>query len=208
VCYRAVANRDRRYDSRFVAAVRTTGIYCRPSCPAPLPKPCNLIFFSAPSAAEAAGFRACRRCRPDAPSPIVTWPDTSRVVSRAVRMIAVGSASAMSAKQLSVRLGFSERHLRRLFLKHVGAPPHAVITARRMQRAVELLQDRRLRVIDVALASGFSSLRRFNDVFRSTFSMTPTSARSGRTPQWPGPSRPLTHLLAKSSSSQTRWASG
>jgi AraC family transcriptional regulator of adaptative response / DNA-3-methyladenine glycosylase II len=177
-CYRALASRDRRFEGRFVVAVRTTRVYCRPGCPAPLPKPDNVTFFAHAAAAEEAGFRPCRRCRPELLAGIRRWPDTSRTVTRAVRLIAEGALDGDgSLEDLGARLGVGERHLRRLFAKHLGASPIAVAQTRRVHFARRLLDETTLSVTDVALSAGFSSVRRFNDVFRRTFAVPPTKAR-------------------------------
>jgi AraC family transcriptional regulator, regulatory protein of adaptative response / DNA-3-methyladenine glycosylase II len=180
-CFRAMASRDRRFDGRFVAAVRTTRVYCRPGCPAPLPKPRNVVFFAHAAAAEAAGFRPCRRCRPELSPEVRTCPDTSKTVTRAVRLIAEGALDGDGRlESLGARLGMGGRHLRRLFAKHLGASPIAVAQTRRIHFARRLLDETALSITDVALGSGFSSIRRFNDLFRRTFLMSPSDARSTR----------------------------
>jgi AraC family transcriptional regulator of adaptative response / DNA-3-methyladenine glycosylase II len=178
-CLRAMASRDRRFDGRFVVAVRTTGIYCRPSCPAVLPRPENVRFFTHAAAAGEAGFRACHRCRPEL-SPEIR-PDTSRTVARAVRLITEGALDEDGGiADLATRLGVGDRHLRRLFAKHLGASPIALAQTRRTHFARRLLDETDLSITDVALGAGFSSVRRFNDVFRRTFSMPPSAVRSLR----------------------------
>jgi AraC family transcriptional regulator of adaptative response / DNA-3-methyladenine glycosylase II len=174
-----MASRDRRFEGRFVSAVRTTGVYCRVGCPAPLPKPRNVLFFAHAAAAEEAGFRPCRRCRPEL-SPIVrTWPDTSKTVTRAVRLIAGGALDGHGTlDDLADRLGMGQRQLRRLFAQHLGASPGAVAQSRRVHVARRLLDETALGITEVALSAGFSSIRRFNAVFRRTFGMSPSEARS------------------------------
>jgi AraC family transcriptional regulator of adaptative response / DNA-3-methyladenine glycosylase II len=173
-----MAKRDPRFDGRFVAAVRTTGVYCRPTCPAPLPKRRNVIFFDHLAAAEGAGFRPCRRCRPEVAVSLRAWPDTSRTVMRALRLIAQGALDGQRRPaDLAARLGMGERHLRRLFARHVGTSPAAVARLRRLLNARRLLDETSLPITEVALRSGFASIRRFNDVFRRAFAMSPSLAR-------------------------------
>jgi AraC family transcriptional regulator, regulatory protein of adaptative response / DNA-3-methyladenine glycosylase II len=183
VCFRATASRDRRFEGRFVMAVRTTGVYCRPGCPAPLPKRRNVAFFAHAAAAEEAGFRPCRRCRPELSPMLRIWPDTTRTVTRAIRLIAEGALDGEAKlEDLGTRLGVGERHLRRLFAKHLGASPVAVAQSRRVHLARRLLDETTLSMTNVALSSGFSSVRRFNDVFRRTFSASPSETRAARRP--------------------------
>lgn len=180
-CFRALTSRDRRFEGRFVTAVQTTRVYCRPGCPAPIPKRQNVVFYAHAAAAEEAGYRPCRRCRPELSPELRTWPDTSRTVTRAVRLIAEGALDgAGNIEDLGTRLGLSGRHLRRLFAKHLGASPIAVAQTRRVHLARRLLDETALPITDVALSAGFSSVRRFNDVFRQTFALSPTTARARR----------------------------
>jgi AraC family transcriptional regulator of adaptative response / DNA-3-methyladenine glycosylase II len=186
-CFRAMASRDRRFEGRFVAAVRTTRVYCRPGCPAPLPKPQNVAFFAHAAAAEAAGFRPCRRCRPELSPTISVWPDTSRTVTRAIRLIANGALDGdASVSTLAASLGVGERHLRRLFSRHLGASPIALAQTCKIHLARRLLDETTLSITDIALSAGFSSVRRFNDVFRRTFAFPPSGARSKKTTGTPG----------------------
>lgn len=174
-----MSSRDRRFEGRFVTAVRTTHVYCRPGCPAPLPKRQNVTFFPHAAAAEAAGYRPCRRCRPELSPELRPWPDTSRTVTRAVRLIAGGALDGDGTlDDLVMRLGVGERHLRRLFARHLGASPIALAQTRRVHFARRLLDETSLSMTDIALAAGFSSVRRFNDVFRQTFARSPSEVRT------------------------------
>ena len=180
-CFRAMSSRDRRFEGRFVTAVRTTHVYCRPGCPAPLPKRQNVTFFPHAAAAEAAGYRPCRRCRPELSPELRPWPDTSRTVTRAVRLIAGGALDGEGTlDDLVTRLGVGERHLRRLFARHLGASPIALAQTRRVHFARRLLDETSLSMTDIALAAGFSSVRRFNDLFRRTFGRAPSAVRTNR----------------------------
>jgi len=179
-CYRALATRDRRFDGRFFTGVRSTRIYCRPICPAPTPRRENCVFLACAAAAEAAGFRPCRRCRPEASPGTPAWLGTSATVSRALRLIGDGALDGGGVPELAARLGIGERHLRRLFLAHLGATPVAVASTRRVLFARRLLDETALPVAQVALASGFSSVRRFNEAMRAAFRATPTALRRER----------------------------
>src|SRR5690349_18877331 len=138
-CYRALETRDHRFDGRFFTGVRSTGIYCRPVCPARTPRRERCVFFPSAAAAQEAGYRPCLRCRPEASPGTPAWLGTSAVVSRALRLIAEGALDDADAPALAARLGVGERHLRRLFLRHVGAPPLAVAQTRRLLFAKKLL---------------------------------------------------------------------
>jgi len=186
-CYRALSTRDRRFDGRFFTGVRTTGVYCRPICPAPTPRRRNCVFLPCAAAAEAAGFRPCLRCRPEASPGTPAWLGTSATVSRALRLIDAGALDAGGVPALAERLGIGERHLRRLFLAHLGATPHAVAHTRRVLFARRLLDETRLPIAQVALASGFASVRRFNEAMRGAFRATPSALRRrrGRAPAAP-----------------------
>jgi AraC family transcriptional regulator of adaptative response / DNA-3-methyladenine glycosylase II len=180
-CFRAMTSRDPRFDGRFVVAVPTTRVYCRPSCPAALPKPRNVRFYAHPAAAEEEGFRPCRRCRPELSPDLRTWPDTSRTVARAMRLITEGALDGDGGvASLADRLGVGDRHLRRLFAKHLGASPIAILQTQRIHFARRLLDETTLPITDLALRAGFSSIRRFNDVFRRTFAVAPSRVRSAR----------------------------
>ncbi len=176
-CYRALLTRDARFDGVFFTAVRTTGIYCRPVCPARTPNLENVTFFPSAAAAQEAGFRPCLRCRPETSPDIAAWHGTSSTVSRAMALIASGALDEAGVDALATRLGMGERQLRRLFQKHLGASPHAVAMTRRLLFAKQLLTDTALPMADVAMASGFGSLRRFNDAVRTLYGRPPRSLR-------------------------------
>ncbi|MEZ5063203.1 MAG: AlkA N-terminal domain-containing protein [bacterium] len=175
--YDALKSRDRRFDGRFFAGVTSTGIYCRPICPARTPKRDNVRFFSNAAAAEAAGFRPCRRCRPETAPGTPAWHGTSATVARALRLISEGELDGGSVDDLADRLGVGGRHLRRLFDRHVGASPLAVAQTRRIHFARKLLDDTDLPMRDIAFAAGFQSVKRFNTVMRETFGRSPTEIR-------------------------------
>jgi AraC family transcriptional regulator of adaptative response / DNA-3-methyladenine glycosylase II len=178
-CYRALSTRDRRFDGRFFTGVRSTGIYCRPICPAPTPRRENCVFLACAAAAETAGFRPCLRCRPEASPGTPAWLGTSATVSRALRLIGDGALDAGGVPDLAARLGIGERHLRRLFLAHLGATPLAVASTRRVLFARRLLDETTLPIAQIALASGFASVRRFNEAMRAAFRETPSALRRG-----------------------------
>lgn len=179
-CYRAVLSRDARFDGWFVTAVHTTGIYCRPSCPAITPKPANVSFFATAAAAQQRGFRACKRCRPDASPGSPEWNVRADVVARAMRLIADGVVDRDGVPGLAGRLGYSERHLNRLVTDELGAGPLAVARARRAQTARLLVETTAMPITDVAFAAGFASVRQFNDTVREVFGSTPTDLRRSR----------------------------
>src|SRR5947209_5918402 len=158
-CYRAIEGRDARFAGRFFLGVRTTNIYCRPGCPARVPRRENVIFFPSAAAAQAAGFRACLRCRPDAAPGSPAQAGTAATLSRALRLL----EETADAAGLADKLGVTDRHLRRLFARHLGASPAAVLRTRRLHLARQLLETSALPIIDVAHSAGFNSLRRFND---------------------------------------------
>ncbi len=176
-CLAAFLGRDRRFAGRFYAGVTTTGVYCRPGCPAPLPRPSNVRFYPCAAAAEEAGFRACRRCRPETAPGTPAWAGTSATVARALRQIEAGVVDDAPLGALAARLGVGERHLRRLFAEHLGASPVAVAKTRRLHFARRLLDETSLRMSDVALAAGFSSVRRFNEAMRAAFGAPPTQLK-------------------------------
>ena len=178
-CYRAVQSRDRRFDGRFVTAVTSTGIYCRPSCPAQTPKPANVRFYRVAAAAQAAGFRACRRCRPDAAPGSPDWDVRADLAARALRLIADGAVDQTGVAGVAGRLAVSERHLHRVLLEEVGAGPLALARTRRAQTARLLVESTGLPVSDVAFAAGFGSIRQFNDAFREAFGCPPSALRRG-----------------------------
>jgi len=172
-CYKAVLARDRRYDGRFFTAVITTGIYCRPICPARTPKEKNCLFLPSAAAAQAAGFRPCLRCRPELSPNFPGWHGTSATVTRALRYISEGFLNDHNIPQLADKLGIGERHFRRLFQKHMGTSANIVALNRRLSIAKQLLTETSLSVTQVALASGFQSLRRFNDALKKHFRLKP-----------------------------------
>ena len=179
--YRAVASRDRRFDGRFVLGVTSTGIYCRPSCPARTPKPQNVRYFAVPAAAVAAGFRACRRCRPDRVASRPHIADETGVVDRALTLISQGVVDEVGVSGLATKLSVSERHLHRLLVESVGAGASALAQTRRAQTARTLLEQTGMSVTDVGYASGFGSLRQFNDVIRAEYGASPSELRRNPT---------------------------
>lgn len=183
-CYLAVRSRDPRFDGWFVTAVTSTGIYCRPSCPAVTPRRANVVFYPGAAAAQGAGFRACKRCRPDATPGSPEWQVRTDVVGRAVRLIADGVADREGVAGLAVRLGYSARQVHRHLTAELGAGPLALARAQRAQTARLLLETSDLPVSQVAFAAGFTSIRQFNDTIRQVFATTPTAVRrqASRTP--------------------------
>ncbi|HVS62128.1 MAG TPA: AlkA N-terminal domain-containing protein [Thermoanaerobaculia bacterium] len=178
---RARRARDPRFDGRFFVGVTSTGIYCRPICPAPSAKEENVLYFSSAAAAAAAGLRPCRRCRPEAAPGTPAWAGTSATVSRALRLIDHGALDDDgSVGRLASRLGVGSRQLRRLFERHLGASPVAVAQLRRLQFARRLIDETEIPLIDVAFAAGFGSVRRFNAAFRSSFGCAPRDFRRQR----------------------------
>jgi AraC family transcriptional regulator, regulatory protein of adaptative response / DNA-3-methyladenine glycosylase II len=175
--YRALQSRDSRFDGSFYTAVTSTGIYCRPSCPAVTPKRSNVRFYRSAAAAQAAGFRACKRCRPDATPGSPEWNIRADLVGRAMRLIGDGVVDREGVSGLARRLGFSERHLHRQLVAEVGAGPIAVARAQRAQTARVLLETTELPITDVAFAAGFASVRQFNDTIREVFAVTPSELR-------------------------------
>jgi AraC family transcriptional regulator of adaptative response / DNA-3-methyladenine glycosylase II len=177
---RAWANRDPAFDGVFFVCVRTTGIYCRCVCPVRLPFRRNVAFAPSAAAAEAAGFRPCLRCRPEAAPFSPAWKGTLTTVERAVRLIVEDGAldgDGATIESLAARLGLAERHLRRLFCRHLGAPPTAIARTARVQRAKRLLDETSLTMTEVALQAGFGSLRRFNAVFAEIYRCPPSAIR-------------------------------
>ena len=179
-CYRAVQSRDARFDGWFFTAVTSTGIYCRPSCPATTPKQKNVRFYPTAAAAQSAGFRACRRCRPDATPGSPEWNTRADLVGRAMRLIADGVVDRGGVSELARRLGYSERHLTRQLTAEVGAGPIALARAQRAQSARVLIETTELPFSHVAFASGFASIRQFNDTIRTIFAATPRDLRTAR----------------------------
>ncbi len=188
-CERARQARDPRFDGRFFVAVRTTGIYCRPICPVRLPRPENVRFFASAAACESAGFRPCRRCRPETAPGTPAWCGAGATVQRALGLIQEGALDGTSTDALAARLGVGARHLRRLFLEHVGASPGAVARTRRAHFARRLLDATDWPMADVAAAAGFGSLRQFNDTMRGTFHAAPSALRGKATHKADGEAR-------------------
>jgi AraC family transcriptional regulator, regulatory protein of adaptative response / DNA-3-methyladenine glycosylase II len=176
-CYRALLTRDARFDGQFFIAVRTTGIYCRPICPARAPKLEHIEFMPSAAAAQAAGYRPCLRCRPETSPQLAAWHGTYSTVSRAMALIAAGALNGDAVDDLAGRLGIGERQLRRLFRKHLGASPNVVAQTRRVLFAKQLISDTTLSMTEVALAAGFGSVRRFNDTFQKLYGRPPRSLR-------------------------------
>jgi AraC family transcriptional regulator, regulatory protein of adaptative response / DNA-3-methyladenine glycosylase II len=177
-CYRILQTRDPRFDGRIFVGVTSTGIYCRPICPARTPKPEHCRFFATAAAAQASGFRPCLRCRPETAPGQGAWRGASNTVSRALRLIAEGGLDEeASVGSLAERLGVGERQLRRLFRQHLGVSPLAIAQTRRVHFAKQLIHETRLPMAEVALASGFGSIRRFNDTFSKLFKRPPMELR-------------------------------
>jgi AraC family transcriptional regulator of adaptative response / DNA-3-methyladenine glycosylase II len=176
-CYRAIETRDHRFDGRLFVAVTTTGVYCRPFCPAPTPKRENVRFFHTAAAAQEAGFRPCLRCRPETSPDLAFWRGSSNTVSRALGLIEGGALDDANVETLAARLGIGERQLRRLFRKHLGASPISIAQTRRILLAKQLIQDTRLPMTEVALAAGFRSVRRFNEIFQRLYRRPPKALR-------------------------------
>ena len=176
-CYRAVQSKDARFDGWFVIAVLSTGIYCRPSCPARTPLARNVRFYPTSAAAQRAGFRSCKRCRPDASPGSPEWNVRSDVVARAMRLIGDGVVDREGVPGLAAQLGYTARQLERLLQAEVGAGPLALARAQRTQTARVLIETTDLPFGDVAFAAGFSSIRQFNDTVRAVCATTPTALR-------------------------------
>ena len=180
-CYRALSARDRRFDGQFFVTVHTTGIYCRPSCPARTPLPANISFVPTAAAAQTRGFRACRRCAPDAVPGSPRWNANADLGARAMRLISDGVVERNGVDGLAAALGYSPRHLTRVLTDELGAGPLALARARRATSARILIQRTTMPMSDVAFAAGFSSVRQFNDTIREIFGLTPTRLRALRT---------------------------
>ncbi len=176
-CDRARRSRDARFDGRFFIAITSTRIYCRPICPSRAAKDEHVRYYASAAAAEVAGYRPCLRCRPEASPGTPAWLGTGALVSRALRLINDGALDHDTVDRLADRLGITARHLRRLFLQHLGATPRDVAVTRRVHFAKKLLDETMLPFDQVAEASGFGSVRRFNSQIRSTFTRTPTQLR-------------------------------
>ncbi len=179
-CYRAVRSRDARFDGVFYTGVRTTGIYCRPSCPAMTPKQQNVAFFATAAAAHAQGYRACRRCRPDATPGSPDWDVRADAVGRAMRLIRDGVVERDGVDGLAAQLGYSRRHLQRLLQQELGAGPLALSRAQRAHTARTLIETTALPFADVAFAAGFASVRQFNETMQQVYSCSPGRLRASR----------------------------
>ncbi|MFJ2083737.1 DNA-3-methyladenine glycosylase 2 family protein [Micromonospora chokoriensis] len=179
-CYRAVDSRDQRFDGWFYTGVTSTGIYCRPSCPAITPKRQNVRFFPSAAAAQGAGLRACRRCRPDAAPGSPQWDIRADVVGRAMRLIADGVVDRAGVPGLASRLGYTERHLHRMLSAEMGAGPLALARAQRAQTARILIETTDLGMAEIAFAAGFGSVRQFNDTLREVYASAPSDLRTAR----------------------------
>ena len=176
-CYRAIETRDRRFDGRLFVAVTTTGIYCRPFCPAPTPRRENVRFFPTAAAAQEAGFRPCLRCWPETSPELAFWRGSSNTVSRALGLIEAGALDDANVEALAERLGMGERQLRRLFRRYLGASPISIAQTRRILLAKQLIQDTQLPMTEVAAAAGFGSTRRFNEIFQQLYQRPPNALR-------------------------------
>jgi AraC family transcriptional regulator, regulatory protein of adaptative response / DNA-3-methyladenine glycosylase II len=179
VCYRALQSRDARFDGLIFVAVKSTGIYCRPICPARTALFQNCTFYASAAAAQDAGYRPCLRCRPETAPDLASWRGTSNTVSRALALIAEGAldGAGASVEKLAERLGVGERQMRRLFLQHLGASPVSVAQTRRILFAKQLIHETRMPLTEVAAAAGFGSVRRFNETFKNLFHRPPGALR-------------------------------
>ncbi|MET9774344.1 AlkA N-terminal domain-containing protein [Streptomyces sp. NPDC006367] len=182
-CVRAVRSKDARFDGWFFTAVLTTRIYCRPSCPVVPPKPANMVFYPSAAACQQAGFRACKRCRPDTSPGSPEWNRRADLTARAMRLIADGVVDREGVPGLAARLGYSTRQIERQLLAELGAGPLALARAQRAQTARLLIETTPLPMADIAFAAGFSSIRTFNDTVREVFALSPTELRARRSPK-------------------------
>ncbi|HEX5660633.1 MAG TPA: AlkA N-terminal domain-containing protein [Polyangiales bacterium] len=178
--YRALTTRDPRFDGRLFTGVTSTGVYCRPICPARTPKRENCRFFSSAAAAQSAGFRPCLRCRPERSPELASYRGTGNTVSRALALIESGALDGEDVDALAARVGVGERQLRRLFVRHLGAAPGAIAQTRRVLLAKQLIHDSTLPMSQVALAAGFQSVRRFNETFQQLYARSPSCLRRHR----------------------------
>jgi len=178
--YRAMSSRDARFDGQFITGVHSTGIYCRPSCPAMTPHARNVSFYRTAAAAHEAGLRACKRCLPDAVPGSPDWNTHDDLASRAMRLITDGVVEREGVPGLASRLGYTTRHLTRVLVAELGAGPLALARAHRAQNARVLLVSTDLSIADVAFASGFSSIRQFNDTIQSVYELTPSALRASK----------------------------
>ncbi|MGV9711665.1 DNA-3-methyladenine glycosylase 2 family protein [Gordonia sp. NPDC003424] len=206
-CYRALSSRDTRFDGQFFVAVRTTGIYCRPSCPAQTPRRENVAFVVSAATAQQQGYRACRRCAPDAVPGSPRWNAGADLSSRAMRLIADGVVDRSGVDGLAAHLGYTPRHLNRVLTAQLGAGPLALARAHRTSTARILIQCTSMPMSDIAFAAGFSSVRQFNDTVRDVFALTPTQLRRlpSATTRVPGPAGGVSLRLAYRPPLDTRW---
>jgi AraC family transcriptional regulator of adaptative response / DNA-3-methyladenine glycosylase II len=197
LCFQATHSRDPRFDGWFIVGVHTTGIYCRPSCPSPVcPKPANVTFYRTAAAAQLAGLRACKRCRPDAVPGSPDWNTRADLVGRAMRLIADGVVDREGVPGLARRLAVSDRHLHRLLVEGVGAPPLALARSQRAYQARLLVESTGMRFGEIAFAAGFASIRQFNDTLRQVFAATPSQLRAAHRRGAPQPAGALTLRLS------------
>jgi len=176
-CDRARLARDPAFDGLFFTGVKTTRIYCRPVCPVRPAKSANVSFYKSAAAAEQAGFRPCLRCRPETAPGSPAWRGTATTVGRAMRLIDYGFLDTSDLEELADQLGVGVRHLSRLFARHIGASPTQVAGTKRIQRAKKMIDETSLPMAEIAYASGFGSVRRFNDVFKAIYGRPPSSMK-------------------------------
>jgi AraC family transcriptional regulator of adaptative response/methylated-DNA-[protein]-cysteine methyltransferase len=179
-CDAARLRRDPAYDGKFFTAVKTTGIYCRPVCPVKQPLSRNVAYYPSAAAAERAGYRPCLRCRPETAPFCAAWNGTRTTVERALKLIEAGALDRGDVPSLAERMGMSERHLSRLFQRHVGASPLQTAQTMRLQRAKRLLDGSDLPIAEIAYRARFGSVRRFNDAFRALYRRSPSELRGAR----------------------------
>ena len=177
ILYKAFLERDPAYDGGFFVCVRTTGIYCRSICPARKPNRENCEFVETREEAEAKGFRACKRCRPEVAPGSPAWKGTGASVSRALKILAEQTGDGLTIRNLADKLGIGKRHLRRLFQQHLGTSPKALLQERRLNLARQMLIEEEAPISRLAFLAGYSSVRRFNDAFKKEFGVTPTKFR-------------------------------
>jgi len=177
ICWQAIYSRDPRFDGKFFAAATSTGLYCRNICPVPFARPNNIVLFACAAAAEAAGFRPCKRCQPQAAPGTPAWLGSSAVVSRAFRLILEGALNNGSVDQLAERVGIGSRHLRRLFVQHLGASPIKIATTQRVHLAIKLLDESQLPITKIAHYVGFKSIREFNHAIHLSTGQSPSTLR-------------------------------
>ena len=194
-CYQALKSRDPRFDGWFFTAVRTTGVYCRPSCPAITPKQTNITFYPTAAACQRAGYRACKRCRPDATPGSPEWDSRADLTARAMRLIADGVVDREGVGGLASRLSYSTRQVERLLMAEVGAGPLGLARAQRAQAARVLIETTGMPMAQVAFAAGFASVRQFNDTVQAVFAVSASELRRKAGPPVPAPGQTLTLRL-------------